>query len=138
MDKMAGAIRNALVNRRLVGGAVLVVVLFTLAVDIAGLVHPCPYCRVQRFALGVIALIMMLKSYDALISRYITAVLGVAGLVVGVSQNFNHIKKINNGSFDWSALWIGHPWVLSGLAVLALTWQLFLVFDIDRKSPTIR
>lgn len=138
MGKAADAIRTALLNRRMVGGAILVVVLFTLAVDIAGLVHPCPYCRVQRFALGVIALIMMLKSYDALICRYITAVLGVAGLVVGVSQNFNHIRRINNGSFDWSALWIGHPWVLSGLAVLALTWQLFLVFDIDRKSPAIR
>lgn len=77
---------------------------------------------------------MMMKSYDALLWRYITAVVGMMGLVVGISQNFNHIKKINSGSFDWSALWIGHPWILSGLAILALIWQLFLVFDVNRYS----
>lgn len=134
MNKIMDVFRSALLNRCIVGGAILVVVLFTLAVDVAGLVYPCPYCRVQRFALGVIALIMMMKSYDALLWRYITAVVGMMGLVVGISQNFNHIKKINNGSFDWSALWIGHPWILSGLAILALIWQLFLVFDVDRYS----
>lgn len=135
MGKMLDVFRGALLNRRMVGGAVLAVVLFTLALDVAGLVYPCPYCRVQRFALGVIALIIMMKSYDALLWRYIAAVVGVMGLVVGVSQNFNHIKKINNGSFDWGALWIGHPWILSGLAILALVWQLFLVFDVDRRAP---
>lgn len=125
---------KALLNRRIIGGAVLMVVLFTLALDLAGLVFPCPYCRVQRFALGVLALIMMLKSYDALLWRYISAVVGMMGLVVGITQYFNHIKKINNGSFDWAAVWIGHPWVLSGLAILALTWQLLLIFDVDKRS----
>jgi disulfide bond formation protein DsbB len=134
VNQIIGMLRSALLNRRVVGGAILIVVLFTLAVDIAGLVYPCPYCRVQRFALGVIALIMMMKSYDGLMWRYITAVVGMMGLVVGISQNFNHIKKINAGSFDWSALWIGHPWILSGLAILALTWQMLLVFDVDKYS----
>lgn len=54
------------------------------------------------------------------------------GLVVGGNQNFNHIKKINNGS--WSAFLIGRPWILSGLAILALTWQIFLIFDVDGRS----
>ncbi|MGW8704547.1 disulfide bond formation protein B [Brevundimonas sp. NPDC055812] len=134
VNKIMSLLGSALLNRRIVGAAILAVVLFTLAVDLAGLVFPCPYCRVQRFALGVLALILMLKSYDALWSRYIAAVVGMMGLVVGISQNFNHIKKINNGSFDWSALWIGHPWILSGLAILALTWQLFLIFDVDTRS----
>ncbi|WP_181159981.1 disulfide bond formation protein B [Sandaracinobacter neustonicus] len=121
-------------NRRLVAAFVLLVVLGTLALDIAGMVHPCPYCRVQRFALGVLAILLLLKGYNRLLPRYIAAVAGMMGLVVGLTQNFNHIKKMNAGEFDWSAVSIGHPWVLSGLAVLALVWQLFLIFDVDRAS----
>ena len=127
-----GTLSAILQNRRMVAAFVLLVVLGTLALDIAGLVHPCPYCRVQRFALGVLSIILLLKGYDRLLPRYVAAVAGLMGLVVGMTQNFNHIKKMNAGEFDWSAVSIGHPWVLSGLAVLTLVWQLFLIFDMDR------
>lgn len=123
-----------LLNRRIVAGFVLLIVLLTLALDIAGQVFPCPYCRVQRFALGVLSIILLLKGYNALLPRYIAAVVGMMGLVVGLTQHFNHIKKMNKGEFDWAGLSIGHPWVLSGLAVLALVWQLFLIFDVDKAS----
>lgn len=129
------ALSKLLLNRRLVGAVVLAIVLFTLALDIAGLVHPCPYCRMQRFALGVISIVLLFRFYNALLSRYIVAVVGMMGLVVGIMQNFNHLKKMNKGEFDWSALSIGHPWVLSGLAILTLVWLFFLVFDLD-KSPS--
>jgi disulfide bond formation protein DsbB len=127
-------ISDILLNRRIVAAFVLLVVLVTLALDIAGLVYPCPYCRVQRFALGALAIILLLKFYGALFPRYVAALVGMMGLVVGMTQNFNHIKKMNAGEFDWSGLSIGHPWVLSGLAVLTLVWQLFLIFDVDRAS----
>lgn len=129
------ALSKLLLNRRLIGAAVLAIVLFTLALDVAGLVHPCPYCRMQRFALGVISIVLLFRFYNALFCRYIVAVVGMMGLVVGIMQNFNHLKKMNKGEFDWSALSIGHPWVLSGLAILTLVWLFFLVFDLDR-SPS--
>ena len=129
---MAKLLRSILCNRRIVGVFVLLVVLFTLGLDIAGQVAPCPFCRVQRFALGVLSILLLLKGYNALLPRYIAAVLGMLGLVVGLTQNFNHIIKMNKGEFDWAALTIGHPWVLSGLAVLSLVWMLFLIFDVDR------
>ncbi|MFD0846867.1 disulfide bond formation protein B [Sphingosinicella xenopeptidilytica] len=132
---MLTALSNLLLNRRLVGAVVLAIVLFTLALDVTGLVHPCPYCRMQRFALGVISIVLLFRFYNALLSRYIVAVVGMMGLVVGIMQNFNHLKKMNKGEFDWSALSIGHPWVLSGLAILTLVWLFFLVFDLD-KSPS--
>lgn len=135
MDKIIDLSRKLLLNRHIVGSSILLVVLFTLVVDVMGLVHPCPYCRTQRLALGVLAIIMMLKAYHVLLARYIAAVIGMTGLVVGIMQNFNHIKKINKGEFDWAGLWIGHPWILSGLAVMALTWQLLLIFDADKQSP---
>ena len=88
----------------------------------------------QRFALGVISIVLLFRFYNALFSRYIVAVVGMMGLVVGIMQNFNHLKKMNKGEFDWSALSIGHPWVLSGLAILTLVWLFFLVFDLDKTS----
>jgi disulfide bond formation protein DsbB len=122
-----------LVNRRLVAAGVLAVVLLTLGLDLAALVFPCPYCRVQRAALGVIALVLLVAPRPGLFGRYLCALAGVFGLVVGVTQNFNHIKKMNKGEFDWTAVDIGHPWVLSGLAVITLVWLLMLVFGADRR-----
>jgi len=126
-----GTLVALLRNRRLVAAGVMIVVLFTLALDVAGMVHPCPYCRTQRAALGVLSLLLLLGAQDRLFGRYIALLAGAFGLIVGVTQNFNHIKKINNGSFDWSAISIGHPWILSGLAVFALTWLLMLIFRLD-------
>lgn len=127
MNEFARLIRH----RRLVAAAVMAVVLFTLALDVAGLVHPCPYCRTERGALGVLSLLMLFNVQDHLLARYTALVAGAFGLIVGVSQNFNHIKKINGGTFEWGKLWIGHPWILSGLAVFALVWLLMLIFRLD-------
>jgi len=126
-----GTLVALLRNRRLVAAGVIIVVLFTLALDVAAMVHPCPYCRTQRAALGVLSLLMLFGLQDRLFGRYIALLAGAFGLIVGVTQNFNHLKKINNGSFDWSAISIGHPWILSGLAVFALTWMLMLIFRLD-------
>ena len=133
MDRIEALLRN----RRLVATGVMAVVLLTLALDIAGLVHPCPYCRTQRAALAILSLLLLSGLHDRLWGRYLALVAGAFGLIVGVTQNFNHIKKMNAGKFDWSQLSIGHPWVLSGLAVLALVWLLMLVFRLD-GGPMMR
>jgi disulfide bond formation protein DsbB len=130
MERISGLLRN----RRLVAVGVLAVVLLTLGLDIAQLVAPCPYCRTQRAALGILALILLVAPRPGLLGRYVGALAGVFGLVVGVTQNFNHIKKMNRGEFDWAALTIGHPWVLSGLAVITLVWLLMLLFEADRPD----
>lgn len=130
MERISGLLRN----RRLVATGVLAVVLLTLGLDVAGLVAPCPYCRTQRAALGILALILLLNPRPGLFGRFLGALAGLFGLVVGVTQNFNQIKKMNAGEFDWAALHIGHHWVLSGLAVVTLVWLLMLVFEADRAG----
>ena len=132
MTRITDLIGKALLNRYIVGGFVLVIVLFTLAVDIMGLVHPCPYCRTQRFALGVLSLILLSPWRGALIARFFAVLIGFYGLVVGVMQNFNHVKTINRGEFDWAAMTFDHPLILSALAVTALVWLLFLILGLPR------
>lgn len=132
MNRMTGLIGKALLNRYIVGGFVLIVVLFTLTVDVMGLVHPCPYCRTQRFALGVLSLILLSPWREALFLRFVAALIGFYGLVVGVMQNFNHVKTINRGEFDWPAMTFDHPLILSSLAVTALVWLLFLILDLPK------
>lgn len=130
MGRLFDPLGKLLMNRYVVGGFVLVIVLFTLTVDVLGLVHPCPYCRTQRFALGVLSLILLSPWRRVLFWRFLAALVGFYGLVVGVMQNFNHVKKINSGEFDWAGLSFDHPLILSALAVTALVWLLFLILDL--------
>lgn len=130
MKRIVDLAGKALLNRYIVGGFVLVIVLFTLTVDIMGLVHPCPYCRAQRFALGVLSLILLSPWREAMLLRFVAALVGFYGLVVGVMQNFNHVRAINRGEFDWAAMTFDHPLILSSLAVTALVWLLFLILGL--------
>lgn len=134
MNQIITGISTAALNRKIVGYFVLAVVLFTLTVDVLGLVHPCPYCRTERAALGILSIILLTPYHHMVAARYLAALAGVYGLIVGVMQNFNHVKKINKGEFDWFALRFDHPWILSGLAVMAMIWLLFLIFELAKPS----
>lgn len=134
MNALFLRVGDSLHNRYLIGGFVLLVVLLTLALDVTGQVFPCPYCRVQRFSLGILSLILLSKWHGALLSRYLAVLIGGYGLIVGITQNFNHVKMMNAAEFDWSAVHIGHPWVLSGFAVIALVWLLFLIMGVTRSN----
>lgn len=132
MEKIGTLLQQILLNRYWVGVFVLVVVLGTLTVDILGWVHPCPYCRTERFALGVLALILLSKWHQTLVARYLGTLFGMLGIVVGIMQNFRHIQKINKGEFVWSELDPSHPWIMSGMAVMALIWLLFLILGLPK------
>lgn len=103
--------------------------LFTWAVDWAGLVYACPYCRTQRTVIGLIGLLMLLPDPRHWGVRYLSAVLGVFGLVVACMQHFNGWKKINRGEFRFSEMWYADPFVLSGAAIFIITGLVLLVFS---------
>lgn len=132
MNKLSELLGKFLLNRLIVGGFVLLIVLITLTVDVLGWVVPCPYCRTQRFALGVLSLILLSKWHQHLAARYFATLFGMLGIVVGIMQNFRHIQTINKGEFDWSRLSITHPWIMSGMAVSALIWLLYLILGLPK------
>lgn len=101
----------------------------TWAVDLAGLVYKCPYCRVQRSMIGLLGLLLLLPDPRHWAIRYLAAVFAVFGLVVACMQHFNHWKRINAGEFTFSSMWYADPFVLSGAAIFIITGLVLLIFS---------
>ncbi|MBD9370826.1 disulfide bond formation protein B [Xanthomonas sp. XNM01] len=101
----------------------------TWAVDLAGLVYVCPYCRAQRTVIGLLGLLMLLPDPRHWLVRWFAAVFAVFGLVVACMQHFNQWKKINAGTFEFSSMWYADPFVLSGAAIFIITGLALLLFS---------
>lgn len=116
-------------NRISLGVLAIIVSLATWGMDLAEWVYQCPYCRVQRSAIGVIGVILLLPFYHHWILRMTGSTVGVLGLVVAANQNFNHILRMQQGTFDWGERWYIHPWLLSGFALFILTALLMILWS---------
>lgn len=116
-------------NRIFLGVLAILVSLATWGMDLAEWVYQCPYCRVQRSAIGVIGVILLLPFYHHWILRMTGSTVGVLGLVVAANQNFNHILRMQQGTFDWGERWYIHPWLLSGFALFILTALLMILWS---------
>lgn len=115
-------------GRVLIGILAIALSAATWAVDLADWVYQCPYCRVQRSAIGIIGVILLLPVFYHWIARMIGTAIGVLGLVVAANQHFNHILKMHKGTFEWWDQWFIHPWLLSGFAVFIITTLLMALW----------
>lgn len=106
----------------------------TWAVDLAEWVYLCPFCRVQRSAIGILGLILLLPFFHHWIMRMIGSAVGVLGLVVAANQHFNHIIKMHKGTFEWGEAWYIHPWLLSGFALFIITALLMMLWTAPVRS----
>jgi hypothetical protein len=116
-------------NRVVLAVLAILLALATWSVDLAGWVYQCPYCRVQRSAIGIIGLILLLPFYHHWILRMVGSAVGVLGLVVGATQHFNHILKMHRGEFEWGDQWYIHPWLLSGFAIFIITALVMILWS---------
>jgi disulfide bond formation protein DsbB len=66
--------------------------IFTWYLDLAGLVFKCPYCRVQRTIIGLLAIIGLLPDHKNSLLRYICYLLAFFGADVSGDQIFLSIK----------------------------------------------
>ena len=124
-------------NRKLLAILAIIVSLATWGVDLAGWVYQCPYCRVQRSAIGVIGVILLLPCYHHWILRMIGSAGGARGLVVAANQNFSHIARMHRGKFEWGDQWFIHPWLLSGFALFILTALLMMLWSRPQGAATV-
>lgn len=117
---------------RILGVAAILVSLGTWLMDLMDWVYPCPFCRVQRTAIGLLGVAMLLPVVHHWATKWVCAVVASLGLVVAATQNFNHIKTLFAGTFELGASWYMHPFLLSGAALFILTGQIMLIVGAGR------
>lgn len=123
-------------RRRLVGLIAIAISLLTWAVDLAGLVYLCPYCRTQRTVIGLLGVLILLPNPAHWLVRYLTAVLAAFGLVVGSTQHFRGWARIMSGKFNWGDQWYLNSWMLSGFAILIIVALAMLIWRWKQPSKT--
>lgn len=101
----------------------------TWALDIAGIVYVCPYCRTERTVIGLLGILMLMPNPRHWLVRYWAMALGVLGLVVGATQHFGGWRRISAGEFTFGADWYFNAFLLSGLAVLIIVGQMMLIHE---------
>ncbi len=113
---------------RLLGLIAIAISIATWAMELSGLVYVCPYCRTQRTVIGLLGLLMVTPNPGFWISRYLGAVLGVFGLVVGSTQHFAGWRRIMKGEFVLSPKVYDDAFLLSGAAIFIITAQVLLLY----------
>lgn len=113
---------------RLLGLIAIAISIATWAMELSGLVYVCPYCRTQRTVIGLLGLLMVTPNPGFWISRYLGAVLGVFGLVVGSTQHFAGWRRIMKGEFVLSPKVYDDAFLLSGAAIFIITAQVMLLY----------
>lgn len=122
-------------HRRIVGGVAIIIAIATWAVDLAGLVYECPFCRSQRTVIGLLGLLLMLPNPAHWLVRYLSAIFAVFGLSVASTQHFRGWARIMGGEFKWGENWYLNSWMLSGFAIGIITALLLLIW-IWKREPS--
>jgi len=107
----------------------------TWAVDLAGLVYTCPYCRSQRTVIGLLGLLLLLPgtALGHWLVRWLATVVAVFGAQVASRQHFGGWSKISAGEFALASTWWVDPFLLSGIALCLITGLLLLLWSVPPR-----
>jgi len=114
---------------RLIAALAIALSVLTWAVDLAGLVYSCPFCRAQRTVIGLLGLLMLVPDPRHWLVRWLASTLAGFGMVVGATQHFSHWRRINAGEFKLAEAWWVDPFLLSGAAIFIITGLLLLLWS---------
>ena len=104
------------------------------AMEFAGTVYICPYCRVQRTVILLLGCVMLLPAPRHWILKYLSSVVGFLGGVVAVNQNFMGWVKISKGEFALNENLFIDPFLLSTGSLFIILGQLWLILGKDQPS----
>ena len=121
-------------HQRSLGIIAIAIGLGAWAMEFAGAVYICPYCRVQRTVIAILGIIMVLPIAHHWISKYLASVIGFLGAVVAVNQNFMGWMKISKGEFAFSEQLYIDPFILSSGALFIIIGQLWLILGKDKST----
>ncbi|REL36056.1 hypothetical protein [Thalassotalea euphylliae] len=114
-------------NKFWLGLFALIVSVLAWSVELSGLVYICPYCRVQRTVIGLLGVVLMSPLTKHWLGQFFAIVIGFFGAVVAANQHFMGWKKISAGSFSFKENLAIDPFILSGLAMIFILFQLFII-----------
>ena len=123
-------------NQRVLGIITIAIGVGAWGMEFAGTVYVCPYCRVQRTAILLLGLIMVLPFSRHWIAQYLASVVSFMGAVVAVNQNFMGWVRISKGTFTFSEQLYVDPFLLSGSALFILIGQLWLILSKDSTAAS--
>ena len=84
-------------NLRLLGVIAILVCIVTWAIDLGGWVYACPYCRVQRSAIGLVGILMLMPDPRIWWIRYGAAAVCFLGAHVAAAQIFLVFRNLTSG-----------------------------------------
>ena len=84
-------------NLRLLGALAILVCIVTWVIDLGGWVHTCPYCRVQRSAIGLAGILMLLPDPRIWWIRYGAVAVCFLGAHVAAAQIFLVFRNLTSG-----------------------------------------
>ena len=125
-------------NQRALGVIAIVIGLGAWAMEFAGAVYICPYCRVQRTVIVIMGFIAVLPIASHWIGKYLASVIGFMGAVVAANQNFMGWAKISKGEFTFNEQLYIDSFLLSGgslFIIIGLLWLILMKEDITVPPP---
>ena len=108
--------------------AAIAIALGTWAMDLAGVVEPCGYCRVQRTVIGLLGALLLTPEAWRTWTRYLGAVLAAFGASVAAEQHFKDWNAISQGKFIFVWPLYANSFLLSGFALAIIVGLAFLLF----------
>jgi hypothetical protein len=111
-------------NLRLLGVLAILVSLVTWAMDLGGWVYACPYCRIQRSAIGAVGTLMLLPDPRIWWLRYGALAMCFLGAHVAAAQLFLVFRNMTSGQPSNPVnglLAAGALFILVGQALLLFT-----------------
>ena len=108
---------------RILGVLSILICIGTWAIDLTGLVVPCPYCRTQRTAVGLVGVLMLIPNPRAWWVLWPAATLCYFGAHVASQQLFMILYAIDEGK-PWGKV----NFIMSSGALIILVGQALLLF----------
>ncbi|KZN40891.1 hypothetical protein [Pseudoalteromonas luteoviolacea] len=116
-------------HRKIIALIAILISITAWAVELAGVVYVCPYCRAQRTVIGLLGILLLLPIAYHWIIKYIALVIGFFGAVVAANQHFMSWKKISAGTFNFHKQIAMDPFLLSGFALTGIIGLVFLIMQ---------
>ena len=132
---MSFSLQILLKHSALLGALAIALSIVTWTMDLAGIVAVCPYCRVQRTAIGCLGALMLIPAGGNWFTTYIASVVGAYGAVNAIHMNFvGSMGPLMVGKLTKESGFEGDTFILSGAALFIIVGQVWLLIMRQRTQ----